>query len=837
MAHASLPWLPESLDALADLALDLRWTWTHQGDHLWNVVKPEMWSQTQNPWLMLQSVSRAQLEKLASDPAFQQELNRLMEARGEYMSRASWFTETHREGTLKPVAYFSMEFGLGEALPLYAGGLGVLAGDYLKTASDLRVPMVGVGILFQEGYFRQMLDPDGWQMEAYPYLDPTSLPILPVISSSGGRVRVPLQLPGRTLWIRAWQAKVGRVMLYLLDTNDPLNSPADRGITNMLYDSRPDIRLMQEIVLGIGGWRVLGELDIHPEVCHMNEGHAAFVVLERACNFMEAKNVSFPVALSAVRAGNIFSTHTPVAAGFDTFPPELIARYLQEFLRVAHIPIEQVLALGRQDPGDTSGPFNMAYLAMRASIKVNAVSKLHGKVSRRIFHSIYSRWPEREVPVTHITNGVHVPSWDSRQADELWTTAGGKGRWVHALENLAEAMQRLTDKDLWTLRSGQCRCLIDFVRERLTYQFRLQGADPQRIADAQVALDPDVLTIGFARRFTDYKRPNLLLTAPDRLTAIITNPGHPVQLVVAGKAHPQDEPGKRLVQQFVQFARQPALRRRVVFLADYDIAIAEQLVQGVDLWLNTPRRPWEACGTSGMKVLVNGGLNVSELDGWWAEAYSPEVGWAIGNGKEHTGPEWDSVEAVQLYLLLEREIIPEFYERDAEGIPTKWVARMRASMSKLAPHFSTNRMLREYVESMYVPVTQHLRQRMANDGQIANEIYEWQMALERYWADLRFGDLKVQRHEDRWLFEVPVYLGELKPDLVSVELYAEPLDGDDGVRLPMSRGDRLSGAANGYTYRGEAPGGRPSKDYTPRIVPSHPAASVPLEDAHILWQR
>ncbi len=432
---------------------------------------------------------------------------------------------------------------------------------------------------------------------------------------------------------------------------------------------------------------------------------------------------------------------------------------------------------------------------------------------------------------------MHVPSWDSPQADELWTKAGGKGRWLHGLENLAPSIKGLPDKEIWTLRSGQCQRLIDFVRRRLAYQLRLQGAGPDRVSDAQLALDPNVLTIGFARRFTDYKRPNLLLTDPERLAAIVTNPRHPVQIVAAGKAHPQDEPGKRLVQQFVQFANQPALRRRVVFLADYDIATAGQLVQGVDLWLNTPRRPWEACGTSGMKVLVNGGLNVSELDGWWAEAYTPEVGWAIGDGQEHSGPEWDAVEARQLYELLEREILPEFYNRDAEGIPVKWVARMRASMARLAPYFSTNRMLREYVENMYIPASQYFRQRTADDGQIAKEIYTWQIALERYWPDLRFGDLTVQAGDNRWLFEVPIYLGELNPDFVSAELYAEPLEAEAAVRLPMARSEKLPGAVNGYIYHGEAPATRPAEHYTLRIIPAHPAAAIPLEDSHILWQR
>ncbi|MBI4295696.1 MAG: alpha-glucan family phosphorylase [Chloroflexi bacterium] len=833
--------LPAGLDKLAELALDLRWTWTHEGDQFWNTVNPVVWSQTQNPWLILQSTSRSALEKLARKPEFIKDLQHLTEVRQQYLDRTGWFQRKYPENTVKPVAYFSMEFGLGEALPLYAGGLGILAGDYLKTASDLNVPLVGIGLLYQEGYFRQILDSNGWQTEAYPYNDPTSLPIRPVIDESGGWLRVPLELPGRTLWLRVWQAHVGRVMLYLLDSNEPLNSPADRGITNKLYDDRLNIRLMQEMVLGIGGWRVIRALNIPVEICHLNEGHPAFVILERARDFMNEKREPFHVALCVMRAGTVFTTHTPVDAGFDRFPAELIARYFGAYLETANIPLEQLLELGRTGSNNKHEPFNMAYLATRGSISINGVSWLHGRVSRRIFSPLYPRWPQVEVPVTHVTNGVHVPSWDSALADQLWTETCGKERWLHTLENLSDNIDKLNDEELWALRTRECQSLIAYVRQKLANQLRQQGADAHRIREAQLVLDSNVLTIGFARRFAAYKRPDLLLTDPERLISIITSSKYPAQLVVAGKAHPEDEEGERLVQQFVSFANRPSIRRKVVFLEDYDIAMAQQLVKGVDLWINTPRRPWEACGTSGMKVLVNGGLNVSELDGWWAEAYSPEVGWALGDGKEHAEPEWDLVEANQLYDLLEKEIIPLFYTRNAQGIAVEWVKKMRASMSRLAPRFSSNQMLREYVQKIYIPTSERLHERMAEGARLAQEIYAWHNVLEQHWPDLHFGDLKVEQKDDKWHFEVPVYFGELDPDFVTVELYAAPFEEEytdpyAAVRVPMERGEKIL-AINSFIYRAAAPAVRPAEHFTIRAIPAHPSACVPLEDNHIMWQK
>ncbi len=826
--------LPEGLEALSDLALDLRWTWSHEADRLWKMVNPRTWHLTGNPWHMLQTMSRGEIAGLADNAEFKAELERLLRERQEDLSRPTWFGQACPGSELRLAAYFSMEFGVGEALPMYAGGLGILAGDFLKTASDLGVPMAGVGLLYQQGYFRQMLGADGRQREAYPYNDPTSLPIVPATGPDWAWLRVPLELPGRLLWLRVWQARVGRCSLYLLDSNDPLNSPADRGITNKLYDDWPETRLRQEMILGIGGWRALRALDLDPQVCHLNEGHAAFAVLERASDFRLRHGKPFGVALAATRAGNLFTTHTPVAAGFDSFPRDMVARNLKDYLEAAGADPEEVLALGRE-PGGNGGAFNMAYLAMRGSAVASAVSRLHRQVSRRLFEPLFPRWPGAEVPVTHVTNGVHVPTWDSQFADSIWTEACGKKRWLHGTEDLERAISRLSDAELWSFRCRQSQGLVGYVREQLVRQLSRQGAGASLLDQARLVLDEDVFTIGFARRFTEYKRPLLLLQDPDRLTAMLNNPRFPVQLIVAGKSHPDDPAGQRLVHQFVEFTGRPEVRRRAVFLEDYDLAMAQQLVQGVDVWLNTPRRPWEACGTSGMKVLVNGGLNLSELDGWWAEASSPDVGWALGDGQVHGEPGWDALEAGQLYHLLEREIVPDFYERNGQGIPEAWVARMRASMARLTPRFSSNRMLRQYVQEIYTSLARSFRRRSGNGARLAESIHAWQSAIREHWVGLRLEGFTATRQGAEWRFEVLVHFGGLDPSCAAIEIYADPAGDGDPVRFPMVRGEAAGGAANSFVYRCQVRSDRPAAHFTPRAVPAHEGAAVPMEDAHIRW--
>ena len=836
-ANADHPLDPAISDALTDLALDLRWSYDHSADHLWAQLDPDLWEQTHNPWVLLQTVSREKLQKITADADFQKLLADLHEEKMRDEKSDGWFQKAHPQSDVSTIAYFSMEFMLSEALPIYSGGLGNVAGDQLKAASNLCVPVTGIGLLYQQGYFRQEIDAEGHQQALYPFNDPGQLPIRPVREANGEWLRLVLPLPGFKLWIRTWQAQVGRAKLYLLDTNDPANPPAYRGITTELYGGGPDLRLKQELVLGIGGWRLLRALGLQPEVCHLNEGHAAFAVLERARSYMEDNHRPFNVALSVTRAGNLFTTHTPVEAGFDRFAPSLLEPYLRKYAEDhLSIPFDDLLALGRRDRRDASEPFNMAYLATRGCGAVNGVSKLHGQVSRRIFQVLYPRWPEEEVPVTHVTNGVHTPTWDSAKADRLWESACGIDRWRGTLADMMNQVTAIKDSDLWQLRADTCKILVDYVRELFVSQLASRGASSEDLAQAAQALDNNVLTLGFARRFATYKRPTLLLHDPARLLSILNNLEHPVQIVLAGKAHPQDVEGQAMITKWIEFSRRPEARSKVVFLSDYDMLMAEHLVQGVDVWVNTPRRPWEASGTSGMKVLVNGGLNLSELDGWWAEAYSPEVGWAIGDGREHgDDPSWDATEAEALYTLLEKEVIPEFYSRDESGIPRRWVARMRASMARLTPNFSANRAVRQYTDEHYISAAAKFRRRAENQGSLGAGLVAWQTDLAKHWSSLHFGSATVQQQGERYNFQVQVFLGEISPDAIRAELYAEGKKGAAPITQTMSRGDRLVGEGTGFNYTALVPATCPAADYTPRLVPYNDGAIVPLEAPFILW--
>ncbi len=833
--------LPDELDGLHELALDLRWTWNHAGDALWRALSADAWERFRNPWLVLQEVPRVTLERLAGDRGFLETLRRLMEERRRYLRDPGWCARSGRAASLGTVAYFSMEFGLSDALPLYAGGLGVLAGDYLKTASDLGVPLVAAGLLYVEGYFRQVLDVQGQQQESYPYSDPASLPIEPARTAQGAWLRIPLPLPGRTLWVRVWRASVGRVTLYLLDTNDPWNSAPDRGITSTLYGGGTDQRFLQEFVLGVAGWRALEALGVPVTVCHLNEGHAAFVTIERARRFMADAGVSFWDAWWATRAGNVFTTHTPIPAGFDRFPPDLVARHLSQLPGLVDpggIPSRDLLALGREHADDAHEPFSMAHLAMRGCASANGVSRLHGAVSRRIFQALYPRWPEPEIPVRHVTNGVHMPSWDSAGADALWSEACGKERWRGDVPTAVEMMERISDSRLWEFRTEKCLELVRYARDRLARQVAQQGASPEAIARARNVLDPAALTLGFARRMTEYKRPTLLLRDRARLIRLLSDPARPVQIIVAGKAHPADAIGKQSVRAWTEFAADPAVEGRAIFLEDYDMTLAQELVQGVDVWLNTPRRPWEACGTSGMKVLVNGGLNLSALDGWWDEAYAPDLGWALNGREGEPDAARDEEEATQLYRLLEEEVVREFYTRDEAGLPRVWLARMRASMARLAPQFSGNRMMREYVDGVYRPAAEAFRRRAADGAQLAKTLRTWWSALGARWPEIAFGPLEVREEAGGREFEATVALGAIDPAWVAVELYAPPgANGAPAERVPMALSARASQGGGRCRYRARVVGVRPPSDYTPRVIPYHPEARVPGEAGFILWQR
>ncbi|WP_029922594.1 alpha-glucan family phosphorylase [Nevskia soli] len=826
--------MPPGLESLPDLALNVRWTWSHAADRLWLDLAPDIWSATHNPWLLLQTVPQARLDECARDEAFLRNLARVTALRMEYLTQPTWCSQF---GSAKPplVAYFCLEFGLAEAMPLYAGGLGILAGDTLKTASDLGVPMVGVGLMYSEGYFRQVLDADGYQHELFPPNVPSTLPVAPAFDSSGVQLSIRLELPGRSLSVQVWKVQVGRVSLLLLDCNDPRNSAADRGITATLYPAGLETRFVQQLVLGIAGWRVLEALGYIPEVCHFNEGNAALVALERIRALMQEKKLGFLDALWTARAGNVFTTHTPVAAAFDTFPTEMVLKYLRHYLEEHGIGEEDFLALGRCNRSDGAEPFNPSYFGLRTAGRINGVSQIHRDVSRNLYQRLYPRRPMQEIPVEYVTNGVHVPSWDSAWSDEIWTEACGKRRWHGGLDEMGPSIEALNSQVLWGLRSKQRADLVTSARQRLARQLHQTGRDASLIEAATHVLDPNVLTLGFARRFTSYKRPNLLLHDPERLARLLRNTQHPVQFIVAGKAHPQDEAGKTMIRQWVQFSQRPDVRGRVVFLEDYDIDLAREMVQGIDVWINTPRRPWEACGTSGMKVLVNGGLNLSELDGWWVEAYTPKVGWGLQGAALGEEAAIDANEAETLYRLLEQEVVPLFYARDAEGIAQGWVTMMRTSMSILAPRFSSNRMLREYFESVYCPAATAFAQRLADGARLASELRAWASALRAGWHEIRFSNYEHQRDGDCLRFSLHLYLGEILPDSVSVEMYADAAGDDVPGAHVMRRGSAIPGGMNAYVYIVEVQTRRPATDFTPRVVPFHPCAAVPLELELIRW--
>ncbi len=827
------------IDALQELALNLHWSWNHAADKLWEALDTDLWQTTQNPWVTLQTVSHDKIKVLLATPDFQKLLSTLLQRKRKSLSADAWFQTTHPGAALSTIAYFSMEFMLTEALPIYSGGLGNVAGDQMKAASDLGVPIIGVGLLWGQGYFRQDFDADGNQRALYPVNDPGQLPIQPVRRANGEWLRIQIHLTGENIWLRCWQVLVGRAKLYLLDANDFANSAAHRGITSELYGGDAEMRLKQEIVLGIGGWRLLREVGLNPEVCHLNEGHAAFAVLERARYFMAEHHVSFELALTITRAGNMFTTHTAVPAGFDRFDAQLCRKHLGHYAKdELAISMETLLSLGRQNPDDSSEPLNMAYLALRGSGRVNGVSKLHGEVSRQIFQPLFPRWPEVEVPIGSVTNGIHVPTWDSVEADGLWTKVCGVDRWRDD-RPLADNVRRLTDGELWHMRNEARKAMLIAVRHRYARQLSAQGDSYLDVADI---FREDTLTVGFARRFATYKRPDLLLHDPERLIRLLTDSQHPVQLILAGKAHPEDLPGQALIKQWNDFIKRPEVRGHVVFLSDYDMQMAQELVKGMDLWINTPRRPWEACGTSGMKVLVNGGLNVSELDGWWAEAFTPAVGWAIGDGKEHgEDTAWDAHEVENLYTLLEKQIVPEFYNQDAQGLPTRWLERVRESMATLTPEFSASRAIREYTNERYLPAAAGYKVRAANDGRLGDALLQWQHSVAERWKTLRFGKITSDTKDGQHRFQIAVEVGGLHPDQFEVQLYAGPTRENGSAPETLAACKYSAELSGAIMYSACCPAKRPVTDYTARIIPlfgdsSHGGALVPLEAAHILWQ-
>lgn len=844
--------LPAPLSALQDLALDLRWSWNHASDWLWNCINPEVWEHTRNPICVLQLTSDQSLELLMHDSDFMQQLHEVIKARQDYLNKLSWYSTNYLQDTNKPIrgiAYFSMEFGLCEALPLYAGGLGMLAGDFLKTASDLGVPLIGIGLLYQQGYFRQNIAHNGWQQETYLFNDPGNLPVEPLRAEDGSWLHIDTHFLCRPVRFRVWRAQVGKVTLYLLDSNDPCNQICDRDITSTLYGGNLELRLMQELALGICGWRLIETLGLDIDVCHLNEGHAAFATLERINAYRQRHQVDFEEALWATRSGNIFTTHTAVAAGFDAYPENVLRPYIAELALQLNVDVDVILALGQatqiQAQTNQVNNFNMAFLALHTCGQANAVSQLHGFVSRQIFQPLFPRWPEREVPIGHVTNGVHIPSWDSPWADTEWTALFGKDRWRGDINALPpKTLEQISDAQLWQMAAQERAHLVDYIRQRLKHKWRNESTPPSCAITNPLLLDPNILTLGFARRFAEYKRTDLLLRDPERLVRLLCNSQYPVQLIVAGKAHPADNSGKQALQRWHQFIQRPEVAKHVVFIEDYDISLAQELVQGVDVWINTPRRPWEACGTSGMKVLANGGLNISTLDGWWAEAFEPDLGWAIGDKNDNRGElnskiqndEDDARDAEQLYQLLEQEVIPLFYQRNAQGIPIAWLTYMRASMARLTPRFSSNRMLRDYLKNFYLSAATNVQTRQKNGGELAKQLHQWQQDLNSHWHEIHTSDLKIEARAENYVVEISVYLGGINPRDICVQMIADPQASNPALTCNLTLIDSVVGAINAYRYAGDFPCTRAKEDFTVRVTPRHPLAIIPMENTLIYWQ-
>jgi len=777
--------LPPPLAALEEVALNLRWSWDHETLSLFRRLDPELWEATgHNPVLMLGRMDQRRLEALAADEALLAHLERVKRDLDAYLTgNGTWYRKLFG-ATEKPlVAYFSMEFGLTECLPNYSGGLGMLAGDHLKSASELGIPLVGVGLLYQKGYFRQYLSPEGWQQERYPVNDFSTMPLAPFREADGTPVFVSLPLAGRTVAVKLWRVVVGRVTLLLLDTNVPDNPPDLCDITDELYGGDLETRIRQELVLGIGGMRALDRLGLRAQVYHMNEGHSAFVSVERIRRLMAEEGLSRREAWEIVHATTVFTTHTSVPAGIDVFPADLVERYLGPYLDEIGGDRQAILDLGRLHPGRREEGLNMAVTAIRFAGLTNAVSALHGHVSRAMWRDVWPGVPEAELPITHITNGVHPGSWISDEMRRLYDRYLGP-RWAEEPGDTSvwQLVQEIPGEELWRTHERRRERLVAFARKRLLSQLRARGAGMAALARAEEVLDPEALTIGFARRFATYKRATLLLRDLERLARILNDPQRPVQVIFAGKAHPRDDAGKALIRDIVQCAARAEFRRRIVFLEDYDAVVARYLVQGCDVWLNTPRRPREACGTSGMKAVFNGVLNLSVLDGWWAEAFNPRVGWAIGTGEEiGDAEEQDRLDAGALYEVLEHEVVPLFYTRGADNVPRGWIAMMKTAMQELCPRFNTNRMVHDYLTKAYVPA-QIRRAVLAQDGyRGARTLAAWRKAVRAAWPAVAILEVDADLpHELRvgGSFSVRCRLaaGPLSPEDLAVQVVLGPLD-------------------------------------------------------------
>ena len=846
--YTVLPSIPERLKPLQTLANNLWWCWNAEAVTLFRRINPDLFEALDHsPIRLLTTLEQKRFEELVEDDGFLAHMDRVAESLDHYLKAPTWFAETFKAEANAKIAYFSAEFGMHESVPIYSGGLGVLAGDHLKSASDLGLPLVGVSLMYREGYFRQYLNVDGWQQERYPENDFFTLPLIPELGPDGQPIIVSAPLPGRDVQLRIWKIQVGRVPLYLLDANIPQNKPEDRQITSQLYGGDTNTRIQQEIILGIGGIRALRAIGTNPTICHMNEGHAAFVSLERIRVLMEENKIPFAVAAEAVKAGTCFTTHTPVPAGNDAFPPAMIEQYFGDYIGKLGLDRQQFFALGRIHPDDQQEPFSMTVLAIKLANTSNGVSALHGVVSRKMWNGVWPTLPAGEVPIGSITNGVHTQTWLAPELAQLFDRYIGV-HWEEEPTNFAiwKRVESIPDAELWRTHERCRERLIAVARTRLKDQLKRRGAPQAEVDRADEVLDPEALTIGFARRFATYKRGDLVFRDIDRMLELINNSSRPIQFIYSGKAHPKDNGGKELIARVVQYAKREEFRRRVVFLEDYEMNVARYLVQGVDVWLNNPRRPLEASGTSGMKVAVNGGLNLSILDGWWCEGYDGENGWAIGSGEEYADNNLnyqDDVESRALYELLEKEVLPMFYQRGSDGLPRQWIKRMKKSISTLVPAFNTNRMVEEYAEKCYVPSHRRFAKLSADQLKGARELAGWRKQIGDDWRQVRIEAIEAPNGEmlrvgTSFPVKVKVHLGSTNPKDVEVQMCCGLLDAIGEVQDPKPFVLVPNGAAEGgtVTFAGVVPCAASGQfGFGVRVLPKHPNLNHSFEPGLVTW--
>jgi len=786
-----LPKLPERIKTLQEMAHNLWYSWNWDIVKLFIRIEPELWEDcSQNLVEMLSRLPQEKLQQTAKDEGFLASLDRVYDKFHQYLNLKKWFDYNYPDYKKHPIAYFSLEYGMDTGLPVYSGGLGILSGDTMKSASDLGLPFVGTGLLYRYGYFRQFLSSDGWQQERYTENDWYRMPVQMVKDDHDQPLRVYVDIDGTQVTVQVWKVSVGVVSLYLLDTNIPENSSKHREITSVLYGGDKDMRIRQEIILGVGGIKVLRALNIYPSVYHMNEGHAWFLALERIRSLMKENNLTFHEAAQFVWSTTVFTTHTPVPAGNEKFDATLIHRYLGNFVSQLGISWKEFMALGRVIPKDETEPFGMTVAALKTSAFANGVSKLHGKVSREMWHNIWPNLPIEEVPIKAITNGVHPSSWVSHDMKELYESYfGSQYTEKPGSPEIWDDIYKIPDAELWRVHNRRRERLVFFARKRLKQQLFRRGASQRMLQAADQVLDPQIMTIGFARRFSTYKRGNLIFTDTERLDKLINNDKQPMQLVIAGKAHPLDNPGKEIIKKIIGYCSDERFRNKIIFLEDYDINVARYLVQGTDIWLNNPRRPQEASGTSGMKAALNGVLNLSILDGWWDEAYTDDVGFKIGNGEEYDNVEnQDHFDNEALYNTLEREVIPLFYDRNEIGLPSRWIAKMKATIKMAGQNFSAQRMLMDYTENFYIPAINACEKLRRDNHNMTRQSTAWLDRMSKSWDKIAIRDVDIPDMGStlyvgqKFPISIKVYLGDIRPEDIQVEVISGILNSLDQIQ-------------------------------------------------------